>query len=481
MRSICVTAAVLLAPAAAFAFPVAPAEFCVVYPEAPVCAGSGPDCALCHTIPPTRNVYGASISAALLPGTPRPLSSDDFVAGLEAALTSVETLDADGDGASNLDEILAGTLPADAASVPATGDCPTPAQQLGWDPCGPDLPYTFKKLTLDACGRSPTRDERAAFEAATDREAYLVEVLDRCLDSEFWRAKDGVLWNLANRKIRPTQSIKSGDGAGDIPLADYYDDYNFFVYTQTDDRDARDLLTATYQVSRTDGPTTSYTPYTRSPIEDVIARGFDVAQAVEIDRRAGMLTMRWFLMSNTMFTALPRTTAAQAYRAFLGYDIARLEGLYDVAGEPADFDNKGVQAPECARCHSTLDPLTYPFAYYSGIGGERPGTLPYSYIDDRPERFTYVDGDRVADTPEAGALFGQPVQDLLQWARVAADSDAFARATVLDYWRLFMGDDPTPSQQAEFTRLWQDFKTTHQYRVERMLHALVRTEAYRVP
>ena len=194
-----------------------------------------------------------------------------------------------------------------------------------------------------------------------------------------------------------------------------------------------------------------------------------------------MLTTRWFLLSNTMFTGLPRTTAAQAYRAFLGYDIARLEGLYDVRGEPVDYDNKGVQAAECARCHSTLDPLSYPFAFYSGIGGERPGTLPSLYVADRPSRFTYVDGAAMATLPEAGMLFGQPVSDLVEWARVAADSDAFARATVLDYWRLFMGDDPTPAQLPEFNALWRDFGTTHQHRVEAMIHALVRTEAYRVP
>ena len=81
-------------------------------------------------------------------------------------------------------------------------------------------------------------------------------------------------------------------------------------------------------------------------------------------------------MSNTMFTSIPRTTAAQAYRAFLGYDIAKLEGLWPVAGEPADYDNKGVGAPACAGCHATLDPLTYPFSRYEGIGGGGPFSTP---------------------------------------------------------------------------------------------------------
>ena len=38
-----------------------------------------------------------------------------------------------------------------------------------------------------------------------------------------------------------------------------------------------------------------------------------------------------------------------------------------------------------------------------------------------------------------------------------------------------------PFENEEFVQLWTDFKTVHNYRVERMLHALVRTEAYGVP
>ena len=49
-----------------------------------------------------------------------------------------------------------------------------------------------------------------------------------------------MLWNLANAKILPESSLKSGDGAADITLADYEDDYNLFVYINTDDRDVRE-------------------------------------------------------------------------------------------------------------------------------------------------------------------------------------------------------------------------------------------------
>lgn len=465
----------------AYALPTGPAAFCGVYPEAPVCAGEVP-CALCHTTPPARNPYGAEVSAALAPELPRPLDPGDFAAALEPALRAVEATDADGDGSTNLDEILGGTWPGDPASVPGPGgeDCTGRENAPSPNPCGPDLAYTLRKLTLDVCGRSPTRAEREAF-AASDPEIALADTLSRCLDTEHWRGRDGIVWQLAHPKIEPIASIKSGEDEGDIPLADYLDDYSLFVYTQTDDRDARELLIAQYLVDRTDGPTTVYTPAERSPVQDLTARGFDVAQLVDTSRRAGMLTTRWFLMSNTMFTGLPRTTAAQAYRAYLGFDLAKLEGLYDVPGEPVDFDSKGVTDPECAQCHATLDPLSYPFSRYSGIGGERPGAFPYSYVANRPQRFTHVDGDRFADTPESGWLLGQPVSDLVEWAQVAANSDAFARAIVLDYWRHFMGREPVPSEQATFTDLVRRFRTTHQYRVEAMIADLVSTEAYRVP
>ncbi len=465
----------------ALALPTGPVILCETYPAAPLCEGSGPDCSTCHTIAPARNRFGSQVSDALLPDVPRPLGASDFDAALPAALGAVEALDADGDGFSNIEELLAGSDPADPSSIPGGGPCPSPGEHLGWDPCRPDLRHTHRKLSLDFCGRSPSQDERRAFAAASDPEAFLDALLARCLDSEHWRGRDGVLWRLAHRKVKPVQSIKSGEGAGDIPLADYLDDYNLFVYAQTGDRDARELLTADYHVARTDGARTEYAPVFRTPNQDLRERGFLVYQAVEQERRAGMITTRWFLMSNTMFTGLPRTTAAQAYRAYLGYDLAKLEGLFDVPGEPMDHDQKGVDAPECARCHATLDPLSHPFSRYSGIGGEQPRARSYSYVPDRPSRFVHTEGPRFRDIPERGWLLGQPVRDLVEWAAVAANSDAFARTLVRDYWRLLIGRDPLPQEQAQFSTLWQNLRERHAYRVERMLAELVETEAYRVP
>ena len=69
----------------------------------------------------------------------------------------------------------------------------------------------------------------------------------------------------------------------------------------------------------------------------------------------------------------------------------------------------------------------------------------------------------------------------MEWAQVGANSDAFAIATVTDYWKLLIGHAPTPEEHAEFVATWQRFKGTHQFRVQRMLHDLIRTEAYGAP
>lgn len=490
--ALAITAMIALALVAtaspAQAMSVAPAAVCETYPDSEACRGTQPACTLCHdTAPPVRNAFGMQVEAELAPGVARPLDIETFAASLPAALLAVEELDADGDGAANLDELLAGTLPGDPASQPSSSgpavcEAGPPLQGWAYNVCDRDAVYTFRKVMLDFCGRSPRLDEIAALSEAADPWQHIHDTLDFCVDQDFWLGRDGVLWNLANRKIRPSAAIKSGEDPGSIPLADYYDDYNLFVYTQIDDHDARELLTAQYFVTRIDGEPTTYETFVRSPIEDVNARGTGVAQLVAVDRRAGMLTTRWFLMFNTMFTPIPRTTAAQAYRAYLGLDIAKLQGLMPVPGEPADYDAKTVTRDECAVCHATLDPLTYPFTRYEGLtGGAGGGGIPATYNPDRLDRFAATDAPTTPDAPEAGMILGQPVADLLAWAQVAANSDQFARATVLDYWQLLIGELPGPADTDELNALWQAFRGEHGYGVERMLHDLIDTEAYSVP
>ncbi|MEM9190376.1 MAG: hypothetical protein AAGF12_14420 [Myxococcota bacterium] len=472
-----------VSPNHADARPPGASAFCDVYADAPVCTSGSVECALCHTTPPGRNAYGDQIQMFLAPDLPRPLDDAQFEAALPSALAMVADLDADGDGATNAQELTAGTIPSDADSVPSDLDCESidPGDgRLRYDVCGYDERYVYRKLMLDTCGRSPTPNEMEELAAADDSAVFLGDALDGCLASEYWQGRDGVLWNMANKKIGPIAAIKAGEGAGDIPLADYFDDYNLFVWTQSGGRDARELLTARYLVDREDGEQTVFMRAERGLAGDIGQRGVDVAQLVDSDKRAGMLTTRWFLMANTMFTAIPRTTAAQAYRSYLGYDLSLLEGLQPVAGEPVDYDNRGVQAAECAVCHSTLDPLTYPFSRYEGIGGgESP--FPATYAPNRLEGFTRVEGEQVTATPERGVLFGQEVQNVQEWAEVAANSDAFAQALVGDYWELFLGEPPRPDEEAEFQALWQALKNEHNHSVNAMLHDLIRTEAYGVP
>ncbi|ACY17902.1 hypothetical protein Hoch_5418 [Haliangium ochraceum DSM 14365] len=473
----------LTAASSALAMPAAPALVCESYPSSALCTGQLPACTLCHTTPPVRNAFGAELEAALAPGESRPLTAEAFAAALPDALAAVESGDTDDDGFTNLDELLVGTALDDADSKPSAGDglvCEDPKESWAFDVCDRDPAYTFAKVLRDTCGRSPTLAEIDELYAFADPWQHIHATLDTCVQSEYWQGKDGVLWQLAHRKIQPSASIKAGENAGVVPLADYFDDYNLFVYTQTGDRDARELLTAQYMVERSDSPSTSYQPYTRTVLQDVAARGTGVAQLVAPERRAGMITTRWFLMTKTMFTQVPRTSAAQAYRAYLGMDIAKLEGLKPVSAEPIDYDAKGVAQTECAGCHSTLDPLTYPFTRYEGLGAGN-GAIPASYNPERMERFVSDATPDIGDTPEAGVVLGQEVSNLLEWAEVAANSDEFARATVLDYWKLLVGVEPGPSDNDRFTALWQAFTSTHDYRINRMLHELIETEAYSVP
>ncbi len=461
----------LVASATAWAKPPAPAAFCAKYPTAPTCVGTVPACTYCHVAAPQRNVYGTALETWLAPGATRPLSDGDFTTSLPAALTAVEGLDSDGDAVTDLVEIQRGTLPGDPNSFPSDIPC-AGGENPEYKVCQYDLKYVYRKLLLDFCGFSPTYGMIKTFQAlATDdlKRTYLDQELDRCLGTDYWRGKNGALWKLAHPKVRPVGSLKAGvEDQGQIPLADYYDDYALFTYAHTDDHDVRSVLTADFFVARTGTNPTVYTPVTTKS-----------TQRIDQAHRAGNMTSAWTLTYFVMFTALPRNAASQMYRAYLGLDIAKQEGLYSVAAEPRDYDAKGVQAPACAACHATLDPLSYPYRNYNGLSGGQ--NLWNTYQPNRLETFFANQGATLAMTPESGVIFNQPVTSLMQWAQVAANSDAFLRATATDYWKLLMGHAPTAEENAEFVALWQALKTTHNYRVKPMLHQLIRTEAYGAP
>jgi hypothetical protein len=460
---------VLFASAAALAKPPAGTVFCAKYPASPECVGRQPSCAYCHVAPPQRNAFGAALEPNLAPTAPRPLSDGDFSMLLPAALTAVEGLDTDGDGASNLVEIQKGTQPADPASKPATDRACAGAENPQFTVCRYDLAYAYKKVLLDFCGASPTYAQLQAFKARAsddDKKAFLDAEIDRCTATEFWLGKNGQLWKVAHPKIRPVGSLKQGEDQGQIPLADYYDDYALFAWTQTGDRDAREVLTADYFVRRQTNPT-RYSKVTSLP-----------SQRVDLARRAGEMTTAWSLTYFVMFTALPRNAASQMYRAYLGLDIAKQEGLFSVPNEPQDYDAKGVAARECAACHATLDPLSYPWRNYNGISTEM---FANRYVPNRIELAFRNEAPRITQIPERGVIFNQSVDDLRGWARVAADSDAFAISTTTDYWKLLVGHAPRPEENAEFVATWRRFKNEHQYRVQKLLHDVVKTEAYGVP
>ncbi len=426
---------VMLTASSAHALPQGPGIVCDNYSESPFCQNQLPQCTLCHTQAPDRNAFGNDLADAL---------TGDFVSTLPAALTAIEEVDSDGDGFTNLQELLAGTRP---GVFEQEFQCPVQGE---YDPV-----FAFKKVSLDFCGVQPTFDEYKTFQELdqTQQMESLHARLDQCLNTEYWRGRDGVLWQLAHPKIRPVGALQ--------PFGDFEIDYNMWAYSQMDGRDSREALTADYYVERTEGPgvDTQYTQVTNTNQQDVPQ-----------ERRAGLLTTRWFLVYFTMFTAVPRTSAAQAYRAYLGKDIARLEGLMPVTDEPIDYDEKNVETQECAVCHSTLDPLTYPFAYYCGFPQA-------TYCDNRPAAFA-GQWPEMVNLPERGVVLGQEVNDLLEWVQVASDSDEYAEARVMDYWKKFFGDVPTEEQRPEFEQLAQDLSTVHNYSIEAMLHDLIETEAY---
>jgi hypothetical protein len=204
------------------------------------------------------------------------------------------------------------------------------------------------------------------------------------------------------------------------------------------------------------------------PITDPESGNND-GQVLAPQYRAGMITTQWFLATNTMFSALPRTTAAQAYRSYLGADIARQQGLRPVDGEPVDVDDKGVDGLVCAQCHSTLDPLSYAFAPYEGLLGPAG-----SYDELRPVRLI---PDWSDNTP---VLLGQEVSDVPGWAFLAANSDEFARNLADIFFRQGVGRGPLPHEQDEFDVLWIALPADG-YSVNRMLHRLIDTDAMGVP
>ena len=438
----------------ALAKPVAPELFCESYEASPFCVSGETSCTTCHALagPPARNPYGQAVQGSL---------SGDFAQTLPLALAAVETRDSDGDGVDNLAEVLAGTQPGFDSSVEP--ECATqpdgtnPYYKLGEY----DHDFAYRRVMLDFCGRSPRYAERAALAAAEDPDAVIQDTLDLCLQSPYWRE---VLQELAVDVVRPI-----GPATDINVLGNWQWDVRLFVYAMSQDRDAGELLTASYLVVEEDGALTAITE-PRDALEEY-------AQPLPREHRYGLITTRYSLAMNVMFSAVPRTLAAHVYRKLLGFDIARSEGLYPVDeadglydwAAPRDVDDKGVWQEGCASCHSTLDALSYPWARYNGI--DLDGDTTGAFLEDRAT-------DILPST--TGAIFGQEVTDPYDWVQLAVESEAFSENTVGMLWTYLFRREPYSCEEEEFTALWTDFHGNGR-RVEDTLRLLVTLDAYGAP
>ena len=451
--------------------PTAPREFCSVYADAPECLGRTITCTKCHTStqPVAWNNYGLAVFAAL--------GGKAFDDNLAAALASIEDDDSDGDGLRNLEEIELGTNPGD----PLSQWMPLP------EPAGPgnefydvgayDPMFAFRRVRLLFCGQSPSFEEVEAF-AALGHDAQrtkLHEDLTMCLQSQHWI--DEALVELAHPKIRPVKAYGPDTsitvGGFVITVADYNWDYRLWQWALTADRDAREMLTAQYHVDRDDN---GELVRVEGVIEDPPQR-FAGGQPIEPEHRAGMLTTQWNLFLNTMFSALPRVTAGQAYRAFLGLDLSLQQGVDPVHGEPLDLDAKGVDAPACAQCHSTLDPMAYAFAEYEGFDmTNAPSLVIGTYRPERPAA-------RIPGWDEAKPDFimlGQKVDNLVEMARVMADSPEFSRNLANMFFVYAVGHEAQPEEIPELEAIWTALPEDG-YSANRLLHRLIDTDAFGTP
>lgn len=450
VASLLVVGLSLALPGVADAKPTAPAILCSTFPDSAACVGRVAECATCHTStdPAAWNAYGLDVLDAL---------DGEFEQDLPRVLASLQTVDSDEDALSNEQELAMGTNPGfdDAEAVCES----SPSGEI---PASYDYQLARRRVGVLYCGRTPSYQQMQEFREsdgdAAALEQRLQDALNECLASDYWR--DEGLARIADELIRPVSSVGQDSTIG-IKLADYAFDYRLFAYVLTGDRDARELLTADYHVTANeDGELT----VVEGPVQAEDGNGDEPLAA---SQRAGMITTKWFLVINTMFSALPRTTAAQAYRAYLGQDIALQQGILPVAAEPVDVDDKGVDADACAQCHSTLDPLAYAFASYEGIKGSKSGL----FDAERPAR------DIPGWEDNQSWLLGEPVDNVVAWAKVASDSDMFLRNLASLFFRHAMGRRPQPGDEPELQSAFLAMRDDG-YSANALIHRLILLPAF---
>ncbi len=504
-------------------------SLCKVSPDAPGCGTGQAECATCHTGAPALNPYGSCVKEAVARS-----------GSMEAAIKAVMRSDCDGDGTVNSEEFASGTSPGSANDSQKARNldersCDARGAGTGYNLCGYDHDYAYKRVHRDFCGVSPTYEAFSEFKnlPLTDKEKRIAATANECMKSNFWRGKGGVLWDMAGIKVRPLTVVKAGDDGGEIPLADYHDDYNLYIYHHLDDADVRGVLTADYFVTRQDGAQTAYRPTEnvalnpKKPGVLAVTSSFygSNQQFVPKEKRSGVLSTAWAANGLTMFASIPRSTAAHFYRVYLGLDISKNQGLIEPGANfrLVDYDNKDVTRPACAACHRSLDALTYPFTKYNGltfqilgrdinsaggfVGGAVGGSVslpPFlasivqggtsafggdllllgEYNENRMRILAKMNAatePNLAATPSTGFLLGRPVSTLPEWGRVAANSNEYARQIVHDYWKLLVGEEPTADTEDDFEALVDNLKTKHNYRVRDMLLEMIARDAYGAP
>lgn len=431
----------LIGSSLGFASPEGTTIFCQKYAEAQACEDEAASCNVCHGGPPALNPYGEELKQNL---------NGSLQASLFEALDKTANLDSDGDGVTNEEEIKFAGHPGDKAI--------TPAQDIEMTY---DRELAFKRMKTIFCGQPPTYSEMKSLKDAGDSKAFMHEQLTACLNSTYWT--DEALHRMADTKIQPLSTIGYG---GNVVIGDYRYDYWLFSYIMSGDRDVRELLSAQYHIDANGNKVEGTIPREEQAQvgERIVIAG---GQPLAPERRAGMITTQWFFANFSMFAQLPRNSASQVYREYLGLDIAKGEGLMPVPNEPRDVDNKNIAQPECAVCHSTLDPLAYAFSTYVGI--------------ETIQAFLFnTNGTYRADrTPwEAdGAIFGQPVNDLLEWAEIARNSDQFKKNIAHMIFEHALSRDPLPHETEEFKALWQGLPQDG-YSVNKLIHRFVETNAF---
>ena len=124
---VCIIALLLVAAGVAVSFPNYTADFNLVYGTAGTTGGNTlGSCITCHVNPTggPRNSYGTDFAA----------NGHDFL--------SIQGLDSDGDGFTNIEEILVDSFPGDAASMPVANQPSPPALTAPPAPATPTAPAT---------------------------------------------------------------------------------------------------------------------------------------------------------------------------------------------------------------------------------------------------------------------------------------------------------------------------------------------------